>query len=57
MKQITLDDTRLKLKEGVDMLADVVKVTLGGKGKNVIINNGFENVKIINDGVTIAREV
>lgn len=57
MKQITLDDTRQKLKEGVDMLADVVKVTLGGKGKNVIINNGFENVKIINDGVTIAREV
>jgi len=57
MKQITLGDTRQKLKEGVDMLADVVKVTLGGKGKNVIINNGFENVKIINDGVTIAREV
>lgn len=57
MKQITLGDTRQKLKEGVDILADVVKVTLGGKGKNVIINNGFENVKIINDGVTIAREV
>ena len=57
MKQITLGDTRQKLKEGVDMLADVVKVTLGGKGKNVIINNGFENVKIINDGVSIAREV
>ena len=57
MKQITLSDTREKLKKGIDTLADVVKVTLGGKGKNVIINNGFENVKIINDGVTIAREV
>ena len=57
MKQITLGDTRQKLKEGIDILADVVKVTLGGKGKNVIINNGFENVKIINDGVSIAREV
>lgn len=57
MKHITLSDTREKLKNGIDTLADVVKVTLGGKGKNVIINNGFENVKIINDGVSIAREV
>jgi len=57
MKIITLEDTKEKLKKGVDTLADVVKVTLGGKGKNVIINNGFENVKIISDGVTIAREV
>lgn len=57
MKQITLENTREELKKGIDILADVVKVTLGGKGKNVIINNGFENVKIINDGVSIAREV
>lgn len=57
MKTITLENTKARLKEGVDILADVVKVTLGGKGKNVIINNGFENVKIINDGVSIAREV
>lgn len=57
MKQITLETTREELKKGIDILADVVKVTLGGKGKNVIINNGFENVKIINDGVSIAREV
>lgn len=57
MKTILLENTKIKLKKGVDILADVVKVTLGGKGKNVIINNGFENVKIINDGVTIAREV
>jgi len=57
MKQILLDSTKQSLKTGVDILANVVKVTLGGKGKNVIINNGFENVKIINDGVSIAREV
>ena len=57
MKHITLNSTKSELKRGVDILADVVKVTLGGKGKNVIINNGFENVKIINDGVSIAREV
>jgi len=57
MKHITLETTKEQLKKGVDILADVVKVTLGGKGKNVIINNGFENVKIINDGVSIAREV
>lgn len=57
MKHITLGDTKEKLKKGIDTLADVVKVTLGGKGKNVIINNGFERVKIINDGVSIAREV
>ncbi len=57
MKLITTKDTKKKLKKGVDTLADIVKVTLGGKGKNVIINNQFENVKIINDGVSIAREV
>ena len=57
MKTITLKETKAKIKEGVDILANVVKTTLGGKGKNVIINNGFELPKIINDGVTIAREV
>ncbi len=57
MKHITLETTKQQLKKGIDILADVVKVTLGGKGKNVIINNGFDNVKIINDGVSIAREV
>jgi len=57
MKQITIENTKEKIKAGVDTLANVVKTTLGGKGKNVIINNGFELPKIINDGVTIAREV
>lgn len=57
MKIITTKNTTKKIKEGIDVLANVVKTTLGGKGKNVIINNGFEMPKIINDGVTIAREV
>lgn len=57
MKIVTLETTKPEIKAGVDTLANVVKVTLGGKGKNVIINNGFERVKIINDGVSIAREV
>jgi len=57
MKHILLSTTKDEIKKGVDMLADVVKVTLGGKGKNVIINNGYQNVQIINDGVSIAREV
>lgn len=57
MKHILLQETKEDIKKGVDKLADVVKVTLGGKGKNVIINNEFQNVQIINDGVSIAREV
>jgi chaperonin GroEL len=57
MKIITLGTTKEKIKAGVDKVADVVKVTLGGKGKNVIINNGFQNVQIINDGISIAREI
>jgi chaperonin GroEL len=57
MKNIKLGETKELIKNGVDKLADVVKITLGGKGKNVIINNGMSNVQIINDGVSIAREV
>lgn len=57
MKHVTLSETREKIKAGVDKLADVVKITLGAKGRNVILNDGFRPVQIINDGVTIAREV
>ena len=58
MKQITLDDTREQLKAGIDKLANIVRVTLGGKGKNVIIRNAtFGQVSIINDGINIAKEV
>ncbi len=56
-KILSKSKTQKLIKEGVDILADTVKVTLGAKGKNVIINNGFEQTKIINDGVSIAREV
>ena len=58
MKQITREDTKEQLKKGIDKLADIVKVTLGGKGKNVIIRNAtFGQVSIINDGINIAKEV
>lgn len=57
MKIITTKNASEKITEGINILADVVKTTLGAKGKNVIINNGFELPKIINDGVSIAREV
>jgi len=57
MKEVLLSDTKKRIKDGVDKVANVVKVTLGGKGKNVILFNGFTPAQIINDGVTIAREV
>jgi len=58
MKQITLEDTKQKLKNGVDKLADIVRVTLGGKGKNVIIRDAaFSQVSVINDGMNISKKV
>ncbi len=48
---------RKKLKAGVDKLADVVKVTLGPRGRNVILDKGFGSPVITNDGVTIAKEI
>jgi chaperonin GroEL len=57
-KIITFDvDARSSLKRGVDQLADAVKVTLGPKGRNVIIDNGFGNPTITKDGVTVAKSV
>lgn len=46
-----------KHAKGVDTLANVVKVTLGPKGRNVILDKKFGTPLITNDGVTIAREV
>jgi chaperonin GroEL len=57
MKIIHTTETKEILKSGVDRLADIVKVTLGGKGKNVVLNRGFGQIMIINDGVSIAKEV
>jgi len=57
-KQILFDEkARAGLKRGVDMLADAVKVTLGPKGRNVVLGKGFGSPDITNDGVTIAKEV
>src|ERR1700712_1024416 len=51
------EDARRALERGVDKLADAVKVTLGPRGRNVVINKNFGPPTITNDGVTIAREV
>src|SRR6201995_876695 len=57
-KQLKFDDTaRRGLEAGVNKLADTVKVTLGPKGRNVVIEKKFGAPTITNDGVTIAREV
>jgi chaperonin GroEL len=57
MKTILYGETKEKLKAGVDKLANAVRITLGAKGKNVVLNRGFGQIMIINDGVTIAKEV
>ena len=57
-KQILFEEkARRLLKIGVDKLADTVKVTLGPKGRNVILDKGFGAPYITNDGVTIAKEI
>ena len=57
-KQISFsEEARKKLKKGVDKLADAVRVTLGPKGRNVVLDQGFGAPTITNDGVTIAKEV
>ena len=57
-KQIIFDaDSRGALKRGVDQLADAVKVTLGPKGRNVIIEKKFGSPTVTKDGVTVAKEV
>jgi len=48
---------RKKLKSGVDKLANAVKVTLGPRGRNVVLDRGFGAPTITNDGVTIAKEI
>jgi len=57
-KQIEYSEVaRKKLKEGVDKLANAVKVTLGPKGRNVVLESSFGPPTITNDGVTIAKEI
>jgi chaperonin GroEL len=50
-------DARAKLKRGIDQLAEAVKVTLGPKGRNVVIDKKFGSPTVTKDGVTVAKEV
>jgi chaperonin GroEL len=57
-KQISFDETaRRALERGVDQLADAVKVTLGPRGRHVVLDKKFGGPTVTNDGVTIAREI
>ena len=57
-KEIKYDaDARSKLKQGVDQMANAVKVTLGPKGRNVILEKKFGSPTITKDGVTVAKEI
>ena len=57
-KQVVFGDVgRNKLVEGVDILANAVKVTLGPKGRNVVIDRSFGSPHITKDGVTVAKEI
>ncbi|HEY7268231.1 MAG TPA: chaperonin GroEL [Dehalococcoidia bacterium] len=57
-KQLLFDqDARAALKDGIDALADAVKITLGPKGRNVVLDKKFGPPTITNDGVTIAKEI
>ena len=51
------EDARRSLEKGVDTLADAVKITLGPKGRNVVLDKKFGAPLITNDGVTIAKEI
>ena len=50
-------EARKALQTGVDKLADTVKITLGPKGRNVVLDKKFGTPLITNDGVTIAKEI
>ena len=50
-------DARTKMLEGVDTLANAVKVTLGPKGRNVVLEKSFGAPRITKDGVTVAKDI
>src|ERR1700674_4350956 len=57
-KQLLFDEeARHALRRGIDALADAVKITLGPKGRNVVLDRKFGAPTITNDGVTIAKEI
>ncbi len=51
------EDARKALQRGIDQLADTVKVTIGPKGRNVVLDKKYGAPLITNDGVTIAKEI
>jgi len=51
------EEARKSLKKGIDTVADVVKITLGPRGRNVVLDKGYGGPTITNDGVSIAREI
>ncbi|NLI61031.1 MAG: chaperonin GroEL [Clostridiales bacterium] len=51
------EDARRALEKGVNSLADTVKITMGPKGRNVVLDKKFGSPQIVNDGVTIAKEI
>ena len=51
------DSARIKMIEGVNTLANAVKVTLGPKGRNVIIQKAYGSPHVTKDGVTVAKEI
>src|SRR5690554_1924809 len=57
-KEISFNlDARNKLKSGVDQLANAVKITLGPKGRNVVLQKSFGAPAVTKDGVTVAKEI
>ncbi|OGM00140.1 chaperonin GroL [Candidatus Uhrbacteria bacterium RIFOXYC2_FULL_47_19] len=57
-KQILFtEEARVKIKRGVDTLANAVKVTLGPKGRNVVLDRGYGSPTVTKDGVTVAKEI
>jgi len=57
-KQIKFNEkARQRLLSGVNKVVDTVKVTIGPKGRNVVLDKGFGSPTITNDGVTIAKEI
>jgi chaperonin GroEL (HSP60 family) len=51
------EKARRKMMRGIDILTDAVKVTLGPKGRHVLINKAWGSPKITKDGVTVAKEI
>jgi len=51
------EDARAKMKRGIDIMADTVGVTLGPKGRNVVLDKKFGPPQVVSDGVTIAKEI